>query len=89
MSDLILRVNVDDYEVWKKTHDAFAEKRRTFGLVDQGTYQDVDDPHKAVVILSAESLDRAFEWFRSPEFQEASKTVGLRGPRDIWVAERR
>ena len=89
MSDLVIRVNVDDYDTWKKTHDAFATKRREYGMTDQGTYRDVDDPHKAVVILSVENLDKAFEWFRSREFQEASQVVGLRGRRDIWVADKR
>ena len=89
MAHIMIWLRTDDFEGWKAIHDRFADRRRAeYTFTDDHVYQDVSDPKAVMVHLEAEDLDRAFEWFNSDTFREATKSAQVT-ERAIYVAELR
>lgn len=88
MQHIMIRIMTDDYEAWLKTHYEFVETRRAYGITDGPVYRDIDNPNAALFHITAESLPRAMEWFKSPTFREATARAKVTG-REFYLAERR
>ena len=84
-----LRVTFNDYDQWKKVFDEADDFRRSHGVVAESVHRDVDDPQKAVVLLTVEDLVRLREAMGSPEFREIMQRAGIQGPPEVWLAEKR
>ena len=86
MTDIMIRVEAEDYDAWLKTHYDHVEDRHSYGMTDGPVYRDIDNPNAALFHIHAENLDRAMQWFRTDTFKEATKRATVIG-RDFYLAE--
>lgn len=87
MTELIARVDVDDFDTWLEVHRSNAERRREYGMTDGPIYRDIDDPRAVLVQTHVEELDRALRWFGSEVFKQASAKSTAVG-REFYVARK-
>lgn len=85
---ILIRVEPEDFEVWRREHDGQREARLAYGISDGPVYQDECNPQTVWVHLNVENLDRAMDWFKSEAFREAAKRAG-KVRREIWLAQKR
>ena len=87
MSEMMARVEAEDFDTWLRSHRSQAGQRRGYGMVDGPIYRDVDDPNAAFVHIHVEDLARAGQWFRTSEFMEASRRAGVIR-REFYLADK-
>lgn len=85
---IIIRIIAEDFDTWYAQHAGHAEARKPYGLTDGPVYRDITNPDAALVHLMTDDLPRAMEWFKTPEFREATARANVIG-REIYVADRR
>ena len=73
---VVIQVNVTDeekYEAYKKRTPASVEKYGGRFLVRGGAQQDLEGAlgYSRIVLLEFPDIDRAKQWYDSPEYQEA------------------
>ena len=87
MPHLMGRVEVADFDTWRRTHLENSRNREAFGMVDGPIYRDINNPNAVLVHTIAEDMDRAAQWFQTDTFREASRrSTALR--REFYVAEK-
>ena len=86
MTDIMIRVEAEDYDAWLKTHYDHVEDRHSYGMTDGPVYRDIDNSNSALFHIHVENLDRAMQWFRTDTFKEATKRATVVG-RDFYLAE--
>lgn len=69
---LYIRVVVEDFDTWYREHTVQSTARATYGLADGPVYRDIQDPNAALFHLKTNDLTKALEWFKTPEFREAT-----------------
>ncbi|MGB8645409.1 MAG: hypothetical protein WCF84_09230 [Anaerolineae bacterium] len=87
MQDILIRIEMQDYDAWLKTHYDHVQDRKSYGITDGPVYRDVDTPHAALFHLKAENLDRAMQWFASDTFKQATKRATVTG-REFYLAQK-
>jgi hypothetical protein len=87
MSNVFVRHQVADYDVWKPGFDDHARVRREFGLVDAGLYRGADDPNDVTIVLRTDDVARAKEFLASDDLRETMTRLGVAGPPEVWIAE--
>ena len=87
MTDIMIRVEAEDYDAWLKTHYDHVEDRHSYGMTDGPVYRDIDNSNAALFHIHVENLDRAMQWFRTDTFKEATKRATVVG-RDFYLAEK-
>ena len=87
MTDIMIRVEAEDYDAWLKTHYDHVEDRHSYGMTDGPVYRDIDNSNSALFHIHVENLDRAMQWFRTDTFKEATKRATVVG-RDFYLAEK-
>jgi heme-degrading monooxygenase HmoA len=83
---IMIRVTPEDFEQWLEAHNSCQDFRSEYGMTDGPIYRDAADPNVALVHLDIEDVGRAVQWFKSPEFKNASRRAG-KVQRDIWISE--
>lgn len=69
---LFIRVVAPDFGAWHREHVRHARARAMYGLTDGPVYRELDNPNAALVQLNTNDLPKALEWFKTPEFREAT-----------------
>jgi hypothetical protein len=85
---IIIRVEPEDFEIWRREHDGQRDARLAYGITDGPVYYDERNPQVVLVHLNVEDLDRAMTWFKSDAFRAAAQRAG-NVRREIWLAEKR
>lgn len=85
---IIIRVESENFDVWRREHDGQREARLGYGISDGPFYRDEANANVALVHLNVENLERAMEWFKSDAFREAARRAG-KVQREIWLAQKR
>ena len=75
MTDIMIRVEAEDYDAWLKTHYDHVEDRHSYGMTDGPVYRDIDNPNAALFHIHVENLDRAMQWFRTDTFKDATNRI--------------
>lgn len=88
MQDIVIRIEMHDYEAWLQTHYDHLEDRKSYGITDGPVYRDIDTPNAALFHIRVENMDRAMQWFASNTFKEATKRATVTG-REFYVAQKR
>ena len=88
MPEIIIRIEMADYDAWLKVHYEFTETRKEYAMTDGPVYRDIDNPNAALFHIHTDDLPRAMQWFQSDIFKEASKRATVQD-RDFYVAEKR
>ena len=85
MQDIMIRIQVDDFEAWKEQHYLHAANRARYGITDGPAYRDLQDPGAALFHISVQDMDTAMGWFRSDTFKEATRLAKVTG-RSFYLA---
>jgi heme-degrading monooxygenase HmoA len=86
--EILVRIEMEDFEKWLAVHYEHEEDRRVHGMVDGPVYRDIGNPNAALFHIHAEDMDRAISWFRSDKFREATQRATVTG-REFYIGERR
>jgi len=87
MTEMMARVEAEDFEMWLRSHRSQAEQRLAYGMTDGPIYRDVDSPNAAFVHIHVEDLARAGQWFRTNEFKEATRQARVIR-REFYLADK-
>ena len=87
MAKLIVRVKVQDIARWQAAFDAGDSLRQQFGLTVDLVQKDADEADTVVIVMSAESMERAREFSTSDELRQAQMEAGVIPPPTIWFVD--
>lgn len=87
MQDVMVRIEMQDYEAWLKVHYDYTQQRQSYGITGGPVYRDIDNPNAALFHIHVENLDRAMEWFGSETFKQATKQATVTG-REFYLVEK-
>jgi hypothetical protein len=84
MVRLFVRINVGDYETWRKVYDQFYGKRGDMGVVGAAAFQSVEDPNDVTVWHDFESAEVARAFVSSEALRNVMLDAGVQGEPQIW-----
>jgi uncharacterized protein YciI len=87
MQEIMVRIEMRDFDAWLKTHNEYTPQRQSYGITSGPVYRDIANPNAALFHIQVESLDRAMEWFGSETFKQAGKTATVTG-RQFYLIEK-
>ncbi len=76
---------VDDFDGWKRAFDRQGDVRRRHGLHLLDVIQNVDNPSEILVIMKADNLDQAREFWRSSEDRATLDRTGVEERREMLI----
>jgi hypothetical protein len=84
MVRLFVRINVADYETWRKSYDQFYAERAAMGVMGAAAFQLVDDPHDVTVWHDFETSEVARAFVSSNALRNVMQRAGVQGEPQIW-----
>ena len=87
MATIFIKINVEDYEKWKRVYDRAAVVRKERGGLTSTIYRDPKDPNVVIAIHQYKDWDSAMAWVNSSELRSAMAEAGVMGPPVAWFGE--
>jgi hypothetical protein len=87
MPIVFARIRVADVERWKESFRESEGIRGTFGLSTRAVYSDATYERGIIVVLEAESLEQAQDYFTSDEQRQRMARSGIERPAELWMGE--
>lgn len=87
MTEMMVRVESENFENWLKNHRSGDDQRRAYGMTDRSIYRDVEDPSAAFVHIHVDDLGWAMQWFQTEEFKESTRQARVTR-REFYRAEK-
>jgi len=84
MATMIVRLQVEDYETWKREFDGVEGSRQEHGWIRHEVYQDIEDPNAVVIVNHVPTLEQGKAYFASEPVREAVARSGIQGAPVIW-----
>ena len=84
MVRLFARMNVADYETWRKVYDEFYGERGSMGVLGAAAFQLVDDPNDVTLWHDFETADVARAFASSDALRDVIQRAGVQGEPQIW-----
>jgi heme-degrading monooxygenase HmoA len=84
---VIVRVTFKDYAEWRKVFEEAGSLRKASGSKGVRVLRDANKPNEAVIFGEYEDLERARQFFQSPEFRQATQRAGLTAPPQVEFLE--
>ena len=84
MVRLFVRINVADYETWRKVYDQFYGERGAMGVMGAAAFQLVDDPNDVTVWHDFETAEVARAFVSSDALRNVMQRAGVQGEPQIW-----
>jgi hypothetical protein len=84
MVRLFVRINVADYEAWRKVYDQFYGERSAMGVMGAAAFQLVDDPNDVTVWHDFETAEVARAFVSSDALRDIMQRAGVQGEPHIW-----
>lgn len=88
MAFLLIRHEVKDFNTWKTGYDAHQSKRAEAGLTEKFLLRGADDDNEVVLLLEAQSLDRARVFSASSNLREKMLEVGVIDRPEIYFLDK-
>lgn len=85
MAVVFARIRVADLDRWKAAFLESDEVRRGFGLTTRSVFRDATYANGVIVVLNAEDLERAQEFFSSEEQRQRMARSGIERPAEWWM----
>ena len=79
---------VEDYAVWRKAYDDFADAQRTGGVIMEQVYQDPAVPNNVLVLHGFASFEAAEAFLTSDKLKTAMAGAGVAAPPTVKVLAR-
>ena len=87
MEKVILVINVEDYDKWRKYFDDNIAFRKTHGSREAYIHRSIVNPNEIVLFFKWESIDSARKFFESEEVKEKMKEAGISGDPVLYYIE--
>ena len=84
MVRLFARMNVADYESWRKEYDHFYGERVDMGVMGAAAFQLVDDPNDVTVWHDFETAEAARAFVSSDALRDVMERAGVQGEPQFW-----
>jgi len=84
MVRLFVRIDVADYETWRKVYDQFYAEQVAMGVVGSAAFQLVDDPNDVTVWHDFVTAEVASAFVSSDALRDAMERAGVQGEPQIW-----
>ena len=84
MNYLLIRHKVADFAKWKPAYDAHGSARTNAGLKEERLLRDIDNPNEAILLFSAQDLNKAKQFAASDDLRQRMQQAGVAGKPDIW-----
>jgi len=84
MVRLFARMNVADFETWRKAYDEFYGERGTLGVTGAAAFQLVDDPNDVTVWHDFETAEVARAFVSSDALRDVMERAGVQGEPEFW-----
>lgn len=84
MVRLFVRINVADYETWRKGYDQFYGERVAMGVMGAAAFQLVDDPNDVTIWHDFETAEVARAFVSSDALRNVMQRAGVQGEPQIW-----
>jgi hypothetical protein len=73
---MITRVDLNDYDMWRKGFDGFEGRRATAGIRNPRVYRNVNDGNQLVIVFDVDDPEQARAFFANPEVQKVMREGG-------------
>ena len=87
MQHVLIIHEVASYPAWKTVFDAAADIRKSAGELSYQLLRFGDDENNVVHFSAWTSLERARDFFESPQLVEIRRQAGVKAPRFIYLTE--
>jgi quinol monooxygenase YgiN len=77
MQHVLVRHRVNDYEVWKRVFDDFADTRKEGGEKAYEVFQDPDNSNDLTLLFEWDNRDNADKFFGSSELKSTMQKAGV------------
>ena len=84
MVRMFARMNVAEYEAWRKVYDEFYGERGDMGVLGAAAFQLVDDPNDVTLWHDFESAEVATAFVSSDALRNVMQRAGVQGEPQIW-----
>jgi hypothetical protein len=84
MVRLFVRLNVADFETWRKEYDQFYGERGALGVLGAAAFQLVDNPNDVTVWHDFETADIARAFVASDALRNVMERAGVLGEPEFW-----
>jgi hypothetical protein len=84
MVRLFARMNVADYETWRRVYDEFYGERGTMGVLGAAAFQLVDDPNDVTLWHDFETAEVARAFASSDALRDVIQRAGVQDEPQIW-----
>jgi hypothetical protein len=84
MVRLFVRINVADYETWRKVYDQFYGERVAMGVMGAAAFQLVDDPNDLTIWHDFETAEVARAFVSSDALRNVMQRAGVQGEPQFW-----
>jgi hypothetical protein len=84
MVRMFVRINVADYETWRKEYDEFYGDRAAMGVMGAAAFQLVGDPNDVTVWHDFETAEVAKDFAASDALRNVMQRAGVQGEPQIW-----
>jgi hypothetical protein len=84
MVRLFARMNVADFETWRKAYDQFYGERSAMGVLGAAAFQLVDNPNDVTVWHDFETAELARAFVSSDALRSVMQRAGVQGQPELW-----
>ena len=84
MVRLFARMNVADFETWRKVYDEFYVERSAMGVMGAAAFQLVDDPTDVTLWHDFETAEVARAFVSSDALRNVMQRAGVQGEPQFW-----
>ena len=85
MATMIVRLQVEEYETWKREFDGVEGSRQEHGWIKHEVYRDIQDPNGVVIINHVLTLEQGKAYFDADAVKEAVGRSGIQGAPVSWI----
>jgi hypothetical protein len=87
MANVLVRLNVQQYNKWRPIFDEFAALRKTHGSRGGRLFWTSDKPNQVSILFDWDSLEKARGFFQLDEVRAGMQRAGVQGPPDLIFVE--
>ncbi|MFW9894239.1 MAG: hypothetical protein ACFFD7_00375 [Candidatus Thorarchaeota archaeon] len=85
MPYVIVKSNVKDFELWKKTFNEDKKGRKEAGAKNLQVFTEMENKNEVYVFSELESLEKFHSYMENPELQAKMQESGATGPPEIFL----
>ena len=85
MTRVVIRLNLEDYKMWRPIFDQLASARKEMGSQGGELLRSSQNPNEVFVLWHWESLEGARGFFEMPDWRDLMLAYGATEPPDVRI----